>query len=150
MKKSRIIDIYSFLSNIKLNKVTNKEVRSAIISNHLQMYRVKEQHDKDVQELQKKLFEGKEEDINAINSLRAKFRQAEDKDKPAIVSKILEYKELLKLEEEFNIELSNLLNQEIELNVKQCLQEDFIDVCEQADVDITSEGLIVLTDLFKE
>jgi peptide methionine sulfoxide reductase MsrA len=150
MKKSRIISIYNFLSNIKLNKVTNKEVRSAIISNHLQMYNINEQYNKDVQELQKRIFEGKEEDINVVNNLRNKFKNAKEEDRPSIVSEILEHKEFLKLEEEFNTEVYNLLNQEIDLNFKTCSQEDFVETCVEANVDITSDDLIVLTDLFNK
>ena len=151
MKKSRVIEIFRFLGNIKINKITNKEVRSAVISNHLQMYNIAKQYEEDVKELQKRLFEGKEEEIQKLNELREKFNSEtnEDVKKDLIKTITSEYKDILNLEMEFNNEASRQLNTEVELNLKKVKQDDFVETCVEADVDITGRDLISLTDLFE-
>lgn len=151
MKKSRVIEIFRFLGNIKINKITNKEVRSAVISNHLQMYNIAKQYEEDVKELQKRLFEGKEEEIQKLNELRDKFNSETNEDiKRDLIKTITsEYKDILNLEMEFNNEASKQLNVDVELNLKKVKQDDFVETCVEADVDITGRDLISLTDLFE-
>ena len=151
MKKSRVIEIFRFLGNIKINKITNKEVRSAVISNHLQMYNIAKQYEEDVKELQKRLFEGKDEEIQKLNELREKFNSEtnEDVKKNLIKTITSEYKDILNLEMEFNNEASRQLNTEVELNLKKVKQDDFVETCIEANVDITGRDLISLTDLFE-
>lgn len=151
MKKSRVIEIFRFLGNIKINKITNKEVRSAVISNHLQMYNIAKQYEEDVKELQKRLFEGKEEEIQKLNELREKFNSETNEDVKRDLIKTItsEYKDILNLEMEFNNEASKQLNVEVELNLKKVKQDDFVETCIEADVDITGRDLISLTDLFE-
>lgn len=151
MKKSRVIEIFRFLGNIKINKITNKEVRSAVISNHLQMYNIAKQYEEDVKELQKRLFEGKEEEIQKLNELREKFNSETNEDiKRDLIKTITsEYKDILNLEMEFNNEASKQLNVDVELNLKKVKQDDFVETCVEADVDITGRDLISLTDLFE-
>ena len=151
MKKSRVIEIFRFLGNIKINKITNKEVRSAVISNHLQMYNIAKQYEEDVKELQKRLFEGKEEEIQKLNELREKFNSETNEDVKRDLIKTItsEYKDILNLEMEFNNEASRQLNTEVELNLKKVKQDDFVETCVEADVDITGRDLISLTDLFE-
>lgn len=151
MKKSRVIEIFRFLGNIKINKITNKEVRSAVISNHLQMYNIAKQYEEDVKELQKRLFEGKEEEIQKLNELREKFNSETNEDVKRDLIKTItsEYKDILNLEMEFNNEASKQLNVDVELNLKKVKQDDFVETCVEADVDITGRDLISLTDLFE-
>lgn len=150
MKKSKVIEIFRFLNSIKLNKVSNKEMRSAIISNHMQMHNIAKQYDEDIKELQKRLFEGKEESIESLNYLREEYKKANDSRKKEIETTIIkDHSDILSLEIEFNNEIVNLLNSEVELNLKKVTQDIFIDSCVEADVDITSGDLIILTDLFE-
>lgn len=151
MKKSRVIEIFRFLGNIKINKITNKEVRSAVISNHLQMYNIAKQYEEDVKELQKRLFEGKDEEIQKLNELREKFNSETNEDVKRDLIKTItsEYKDILNLEMEFNNEASRQLNTEVELNLKKVKQDDFVETCIEANVDITGRDLISLTDLFE-
>ena len=152
MKKSRIIDIFKFLGEIKLSKVTDKEVRSAIISNHLQMYKIAKEHEEELKEAQTKMFDGKQDRIEALNILREQYRTSTDEEaKNAILKAIQDdYEDVLTLEREFNDLFYNRLNEETELNLKKVSQEKFVDACVEADIDITSGDLIILTDLFTE
>lgn len=151
MKKSKIIAYFRFLSGIKVSKITDKEVRAAIISNHLQMYRVAQEHDEDVKEIQKKLFEGKGEEINALNDLRTKYQNEKDEAKKAEIVKIIvdNHAEILELEKEFQNAVGEKLKEEKELNLKKVAQDAFIDACVEAEVDITPADLVELDGLFK-
>lgn len=152
MKKSRVIEIFRFLSGIKLNKITNKEVRSAVISNHLQMYNISKSYDDDVQELRKRFFEDKDDEINKVNALREKFKNESDSViKSSIIAEIeSDHKELLELEQAFYKEVNELHNSEIELNLKKIKQLDFIDACTETNTDITGSDLILLEDIFED
>lgn len=152
MKKSKIIAYFRFLSGIKVSKITDKEVRAAIISNHLQMYRVAQEHDEDVKEIQKKLFEGKDEKINALNDLRTKYQNEKDEAKKAEIVKIIvdNHAEILELEKELQNAVGEKLKEEKELNLKKVAQDAFIDACVEAEVDITPADLVELDGLFKD
>lgn len=151
MRKSRIVEIFKFLGSIKLNKITNKDVRNAIISNHLRMYKVAQEHDEEIKELQKRLFEGKEEQVFILNKLREEYKNTSNNEvKIRIIKKINnEFSEILSLEQEFNDIFNDTLKEEKEVTLKKVSQEDFIQACVEADVDITSSDLIILTDLFE-
>lgn len=149
MKKSRIIEIFNFLSAIKINKVDSKDVRSAIISNHLMLYKIVQHHDDDVKELSKKLFEGKENDIEKLNELREKFKSEKDNIvKAGIIQTISsDYSEILALEKEYTEALITKLNEDVEITLKKVDKDIFVDACVAANVDITPIILIQLEDI---
>lgn len=45
MKRFEIINMYRILGKIKLNKIEDRELRNAIISNHLKMFRIANEND---------------------------------------------------------------------------------------------------------
>ena len=150
MKKGKLIGYFRFLSGINLSKIEDKGIRSSIISNHLMMYRIAQQHDEDIKELQKKLFEGKEEDIAALSKLREEYKEVADDRKKEIINQIMtDYKSLLELETELNALFNEKLNEEVDVNLKKVSQEDFVEVCVGAGIDITPADLIELEDLFE-
>lgn len=152
MKKSRVIEIFNFLNTIKISKISDKEVRNAIISNHLAMYKIAKEHNEEIQEVQKKLFEGKEAEIQELNDLRQQYKEETDNlKKQDLVFRISnECSDILALEKEFNDMFVESLNTEINVNIKKVSQEKFVEACVEADVEITTGDLIVLTDLFVE
>lgn len=151
MKKGKLITYFRLLSGMNLSKIENKEVRSAIISNHLMMYRLVQQHDEDIKELQKKLFEGKDEEIMALNKLREEYRDtADEAKKKEIVDKIMaDHQPILQLEGELNGLLKEKLEEDVDITIKKVAQEDFVEACVKAEVDITPADLIVLDDLIE-
>ena len=151
MKKRKIIGYFRFLSGINLSRVENKNVRSAVISNHLMMYRIVQQHDEDIKELQKKLFEGKEEEITALNNLREEYKTAEaEARKNEIVGTIMnDYKDLLQLESEFTAAINEKLDEDVNISLKKISQDEFVDVCFGAGIDITPADLIELEELLE-
>lgn len=152
MKKSKIIAIFRFLSGIKVSKIKDKDVRSAIIGNHLQMYKIAEEYDSDIKEIQKKLFEGKDEDVKALNDLREKYQNEKDEGKKNDIVGIItdNYKEILNLEKEVADAIGTRLKEEKEINIKKVNKDAFIDALVDAEVDVTPSDLIELSDLFND
>lgn len=152
MKKSKIIAIFRFLSGIKVSKIKDKDVRSAIISNHLQMYKIAEEYDSDIKETQKKLFEGKDEDVKALNDLREKYKHETDEEKKKDIIGIItdNYGEILALEKEMSDAIETRLKEEKEINIKKVSKDAFIDALVDAEMDVTPSDLIELSDLFEE
>lgn len=151
MKKSRVIEIFRFLNGIKLNKVLDKDIRSMIISNHMQMYNIVNQYDEDVKELQKKLFLDKQSEIEKLSKLREDYKNSDNISiKKEIESKIIkDYSDIISLEIEFNNELNNILNTEIDINLKKVSKENFVEMCVNADIEITANDLLILINLFE-
>lgn len=151
MKKSRVIEIFRFLNGIKLNKVLDKDIRSMIISNHMQMYNIVNQYDEDVKELQRKLFLDKQSEIEKLSKLREDYKNSDNISiKKEIESKIIkDYSDIISLEIEFNNELNNILNTEIDINLKKVSKENFVETCVNADIEITANDLLILNNLFE-
>ena len=151
MKKSRVIEIFRFLNGIKLNKVLDKDIRSMIISNHMQMHNIVKQYDEDVKELQRKLFSDKQSEIEELSKLREDYKNTDNISiKKEIESKIIkDYSDIISLEIEFNNELNNILNTEIDINLKKVSKENFVEMCVNADIEITANDLLILINLFE-
>lgn len=45
MKRIEIVNMYRILGRIKLNKITDKDLRNTIISDHLKMFRIAKEND---------------------------------------------------------------------------------------------------------
>lgn len=152
MKKSKIIAVFRFLSNIKVSKIKDKDVRAAIIANHLQMYKIAEEYESDIKEIQKKLFEGKDEDVKSLNELREKYNVEKDEDKKNEIVKVIKdnYGEILKLEKEMSDAIETRLKEEKEINIKKVSKDAFIDALVDAEIDVTPSDLIELSDLFND
>lgn len=152
MKKSKIIAVFRFLSNIKVSKIKDKDVRAAIISNHLQMYKIAEEYETDIKEIQKKLFEGKDEDVKALNDLREKYKHETDEEKKNDIIAIItdNYGEILALEKEMSDAIETRLKEEKEINIKKVSKDAFIDALIDAEIDVTPSDLIELSDLFND
>ena len=152
MKKAKIIEAFRFINGIKLNVVSDKETRSAIISNHLKMYKIVEQHEAEVKKVYEKFFDGKTEEIQVLYNLRNEFNSdATDERKKEIVESIMkDHADLLAVEKEFNETYSNMLNEEVEVNITKLNQESFINACADSNLDFSMTEIIALDELFKE
>lgn len=152
MKKSKIIAVFRFLSNIKVSKIKDKDVRASIIGNHLQMYKIAEEYETDIKEIQKKLFEGKDEDVKSLNELREKYNAEKDEDKKNEIVNIIKdnFGEILKLEKEMADAMGTRLKEEKEISIKKVNKDAFIDALIDAEIDVTPSDLIELSDLFND
>ena len=149
MKRSEIITIFRFFNDFKLNKFS-KNVRKSILSIHLASYKIAKEYDEAVQELQKKTFEGKDEQVQELMELRNEYRAADDKRKTEIEKTIVtDYKEILELERDLNQAIEDLLNETIDITFTKMKSDEFVEDCAKADVEITPATLIQLEPVFE-
>ena len=152
MKEGKIIEAFRLLNGIKMNVVTDKETRSAIISNHLQMYKVAQAHDEEVKKVHEKLFEGKEEDLRKVAELRQSFMNATtDEERARLVKELADnYSHIFALEREFNDVFVAKAEEDVELNVVKFDKAKFIDACADSGVEFTMTDIVRLEEIFKE
>lgn len=152
MKEGKIIEAFKLLNGIKMNVVSDKETRSAIIGNHLQMYKVAQAHDEEVKKIYEKLFEGKEEDLKKVAELRQEFMNAKtNEERGAIVKELNDnYAHIFELEKEFNDTFAKKAEEEIEINLVKFNKEMFINACADSGVEFTMTDIVRLDEIFKK
>ena len=152
MKEGKIIEAFKLLNGIKMNVVSDKETRSAIIGNHLQMYKVAQAHDEEVKKIYEKLFEGKEEDLKKVAELRQEFMNAKtNEERGAIVKELNDnYVHIFELEKEFNDTFAKKAEEEIEINLVKFNKEMFINACADSGVEFTMTDIVRLDEIFKK
>lgn len=152
MKEGKIIETFKLLNGIKMNVVTDKKTRGAIISNHLKMYEVAQAHDEAVKKIYEKLFEGKEEDMKKVGELRENFMNAKTQDERASIIKELndKYSHIFAIEREFNETFAKKAEEEIEINVVKFDKEKFINACADSGVEFTMSDIIRLEEIFED
>lgn len=151
MKEGKIIEAFKLLNGIKMNVVSDKETRSAIISNHLQMYKVAQAHDEEVKKIYEKLFEGKEEDLKKVAELRQEFMNAKtNEERGAIVKELNDnYAHIFELEKEFNDTFAKKAEEDVDIKVVKFDREAFVNACADSGVEFTMVDIIRLEDIFK-
>lgn len=152
MKEGKIIEAFKLLNGIKMNVVSDKETRSAIISNHLQMYKVAQAHDEEVKKIYEKLFEGKEEDLKKVAELRQEFMNAKTSEERGAIIKELNdnYAHIFELEKEFNDAFAKKAEEEVEINLVKFNKEVFINACADSGVEFTMTDIVRLDEIFKK
>lgn len=152
MKKAKILEAFRFINGVKLNVVEDKETRGAIISNHLKMYKIVENHETEVRKVYDKFFDGKTEEIQSLYNLRNEFNaESTDERKREIVDEILrDYSDIIKIENEFNETYNKMLDEDVEISVVKLNQEVFIGACVDSGIDFSMSEIIKLDELFKE
>lgn len=150
MKRRIVLDAFRFINGIKMNVVSDKETRAAIISNHLKMYKIAEEHETELRKMYDKLFEGKEEDMQKLHALRGEFHTAGTEERRGeIVKEISEnYSEHIALENEFNEFFENRLNEELDIELVKFDKEVFINACADSGMEFTMIDIAKVEELF--
>ena len=152
MKRSTIIEAFRLINSIKMNVVTDKETRRAIISNHLVMYKVAQENEEEVKKIFEKLFEGKNEELQKVAGLRQEFNAegTTNERKLAIVKELNDnYKHIFELEAEFNNIFENRNEEEVDVKVIEFDREAFVNACADSGVEFTMVDILRLEDIFK-
>lgn len=152
MKRGIIIEAFKFLNGVKMNAVTDKETRGAIISNHLMMYKIAQENEEAVKKVYEKLFEGKNEDLQKVAELRQEFNTegTTNERKLAIVKELNDnYKHIFELEAEFNKAFIERNEEEVDVKVVKFDREAFVNACADSGVEFTMVDIIRLEDIFK-
>ena len=152
MKKGKIIEAFRLLNRIKMNVVVDKETRAAIISNHLQMYKIAQAHDEEVKTVYEKMFEGKEADMKKVAELRIEYRMSTDVEKQAgIVKELSEnYSHIFELERELNEIFAKKADEDIDINLIKFDKEHFINACIDSGLEVSMSDIIKLEEIFKD
>lgn len=145
MKKKEVTGIYKFLAGLKLSKFS-KETRSAILSTHLSMYKVAEDVEKDIREAQKKMLEGKEEEVQKLQDLRSQYQSSTDEsEKATIVERIqVECRDVLALEQELGRMVDAMLEEDVDVNIVKADREEFMEGLVANEIDFTPADLMAL------
>lgn len=151
MKRGTIIDAFKLINGIKMNVVSNKDTRNAIIANHLAMYKIAQENDEEAKKVFEKLFEGKEEDVRKVAELRQKFMSATENAERADIVKELNdnYKQIFELESEFNKAFAERNEEDVDIKVVKFDREAFVNACADSGVEFTMVDIIRLEDIFK-
>ncbi len=131
MKKGQLTTLASFVGGIKIASVSDKAIRNIITHNHLALYRKAKEIAEDEEELRKKLFDGKEAQIQAHNELVGKIRAETDNEaRKALESQI--DKEVVSIIYEFLQSRQTISQEEIEVSIKALTYEQFGDLISQS------------------
>lgn len=152
MKKNEVISIYRFLGGVKLNKISDKDTRNAVIVLHLAMHKIVKGLDDDTEVLRKKFLEGHEEEVAGLTAERQAYQNEPDEDKKTEILRGIseKYGEILKVEQQLNDVYVEMLKADVELPSVKLSAEAFVEALAEQDVDITPTDLLHFTELFSE
>lgn len=148
MTQNVLNGVYEFLSKIRINKISDRETKIGLIKIHLALHKQVEAFKSDVQELQKKYFEGKENELQTYNETIIKAQSETNETKRKKLENSLD-PEMKNLVNEFNSIVNSYLNKEVELQFDKLDKDKFIEALIDLDIEFTCEDLIILEDLYK-
>ena len=148
MKQNDLNGIFDFLGKLRLNKISDKETKIGLIKIHMALYKKVEEFKADMTELQKKYFEGKEQELQQYNTTVVQLQSEQDADKRAELEKSLD-PEMRTLVTEFNEVVNSMLNKDVDVEITPIDKDKFIEALIELDIEFTCDDLIILKDLYK-
>lgn len=147
MKQYDLNNISNFLRKIRINKIKNKETKIELINIHMALYKKVLDWKKDLEELQKKFFEGKEAELDLYNKQVLEIQNAAP-EKQAELEAALD-PEMKTLVTEFNELVNQMLEKDVPVKLTKIDKDRFIEALIDLDIDFTCDDLIILKDLYK-
>jgi hypothetical protein len=147
MKQYDLNNISNFLRKIRINKIKNKETKIELINIHMALYKKVLDWKKDLEELQKKFFEGKEAELDLYNKQVLEIQNAAS-EKQAELEAALD-PEMKNLVTEFNELVNQMLEKDVPVKLTKIDKDRFIEALIDLDIDFTCDDLIILKDLYK-
>lgn len=146
MKKSEMINLFQFLNQLKLNKIKNSEVRSALLKMHMAMYKAVNQINEDVAEMRKKIFDGRENDLLVYNTLNAQIKTTTDVDKVnELMSQMPEG--IVDLVSDFSTQYTDFLNANADIKISPAPTEAFVDALIDQEIEFSLADIAEFTRL---
>lgn len=130
MKISVVNAIAGVLSGIKINKITDKAVKTALVNDYLHLRKFAKEASNDAEELRKKFREDWADELDAIVELR-------QSGKP-----VVGHKEYLDAERDANQAIQALYDNDVEVSLKPVKMDAFLTAC--GGEELTFEQLAVL------
>ena len=149
MKIREIIETQNFINRIKLNKF-DKDIRLALVKNYPILDKAIKEYNEYRESLQKKIFEGKDEDITKVQEIRSRLNQKSTFEEIRQAESDLQpYKEFLELEMEFATLITQKLEEDLDLSLSYINKDEFIENLVKADIDFTFVDLLKINILFE-
>lgn len=117
MKLAEINMAVGILAGTKLNKITDKRVKSTLLNDYLNMRRLVKGAEADRQELISKFQEDWKDEIQAVEELRLAHR------------KVVGHDAFLDAELDTNRAISDIFASEVEVDIKAVGMDDFLSNC---------------------
>ncbi len=130
MKLSTINAAAGILSGMKINKIADKDVKNALVSDYIAMRKVLREANEDTQEVIKKFQEDWRDELAPVDALRKE-------NKP-----VVGHDEYLDAEKDANIAIAAIMGKDVEIDVKAVEMDKFISAA--GDEDISFEQVALL------
>lgn len=132
MKTQTINTIAGILSGIKINKITDKEVKEALINDYLHLRRFVKDADEERKELVEKFQADWMEELAAVEAFRRENKPVEGHD------------EYLEAERDANKAIAAIFDRDVEVSLKAVPLDEFIAAC--GGEELTLEQIAFLED----
>lgn len=149
MKQREMNNVFEFLKKVQISKVKDRDVKKTLVSAYMSIYKKMEEFDKDIQELRKKYFEGKEDAVREYDSIVQQMQNEPDLEKQKSLAESInpETQELVK---EYLEMLNTYLDRDVEVSFETVDKDKFIEALIDLDVEFACDDLIILKALYHE
>jgi uncharacterized membrane-anchored protein YhcB (DUF1043 family) len=117
MKLATINMIVGILAGIKLNKITDKRVKTTLVNDYLHLRKFVREAESDRQSLVDKFQEDWADELDAINALRQDGK------------KVVGHDAYLEAEKDTNKAISDIFAREVEVSIKPLAMDEFMTAC---------------------
>ena len=149
MKQREMNNVFEFLKKVQISKVKDRDVKKTLVSAYMSIYKKMEEFDKDIQELRKKYFEGKEDAVRKYDSIVQQVQNEQDLKKQKSLAESInpETQELVK---EYLEMLNTYLDRDVDVSFETVDKDKFIEALIDLDVEFACDDLIILKALYHE
>lgn len=137
MKKSQTKAALEALRTVRMTKISDKEVRNALITNHMMLFDILEKYEKQAKKLETVHLGAFEEDRKKVAKIQEEYRKETDpKKRNALLEKLngKEFEELNKAWGEYAKAMDALGEEEV-TGLKPINKEKFIDAISDAEIE---------------
>ena len=117
MKLSEVNVIVGILAGMKINRIADKKIKTALLNDYLHLRPHFKKANEDVEEIRRKFQEDWNDELDAVQAFR-------DKRKP-----VVGHDAYLEAEKDANKAISDTLSAEVEVDIKSVPMDDFMAAC---------------------
>jgi len=117
MKLSEVNVVVGILAGVKINRIADKKIKTALLNDYLALRPHFKKANEDVEEIRRKFQEDWNDELDAVQAFR-------DKRKP-----VVGHDAYLEAEKDANKAISDTLSAEVEVDIKSVPMDDFMAAC---------------------
>lgn len=137
-------NVYNFISGLPLNKLTDKPLRNALITNHLMLRKLMQELDKDIEELRNTMFKDHEAELQQFLVNQAEVQKGNMTPEDFEKSVSPEFRALV---EGYNQEYEALTNSEKEIQLRKVELEAFTAMIADNNIEVSMNDVAEFVDL---